>query len=135
MSSYHKTNVTWAAVIAIFAVISFFGGRYSAFLSGDEVANLDAFTKEMKPLIEKDDARSKEHLTVSISVLRLLDRGSQGEAKNALIEQLGRYYYNYTYENERYMNTEITESLLKTMQRLSAEHPSFRDVIKFKPKE
>ena len=130
-----KVHLTWAAVVAICAVVSFFTGRHFAFLSGDEVANLEAFTKEMKPLIAKEDARSKEYLTVSISVLRLLDSGSQGEAKSALIEQLGRYYYNYTYEEERYMNTEITESLLKTMERLSAKHPSFREVVKYKPKE
>jgi len=132
-----KTNMIamWVSIAVAVCLISFFIGKHYSSFSPETVKELEKFTNQMTPLLANDEARTKEQLTVLIEVLRALDAGDETNAKNELIERLGRYYYNYTYENERDMNSETTESLLKTMESLSVTSKSFSSVVKFKPEE
>ena len=132
-----KTNMIAVGVSIAVAVclISFFIGKHYSSFSPETVKELEKFTDQMTPLLANDEARTKEQLTLLIEVLRDLDAGDETSAKKELIKRLGRYYYNYTYENERHMNSETTESLLKTMESLSVTSKSFSGVAKFKPEE
>ncbi|MBK8476324.1 MAG: hypothetical protein IPL39_08375 [Opitutaceae bacterium] len=89
----------------------------------------------MKPLLANDEARTNDHLSLLIEVLKALDAGEDTRAKKEIIDRLGRFYYNYTYENERNMNSEATESLLKSMESLGATSKSFSSVLIFRPEE
>jgi hypothetical protein len=132
-----KTNMiaVWVFIAMVVCIISFFIGKHYSSFPPETVKELEKFTNQMTPLLANDEARTKEQLTFLIKVLKTLDAGDNTSAKKELIERLGRYYYNYTYENERHMNSETTESLLKTMESLSVSSKSFSSVVKFKPEE
>ena len=125
----------WVSIAVVACIISFFIGKHYSSFSPETVKELEKFTDQMTPLLANDEAQKKEQLTLLIEVLRNIDTGDEINAKKELIERLGRYYYNYTYENERHMNSETTESLLKTMESLSDTSKSFSCVVKFKPEE
>ncbi len=125
----------WFSIGVLACLTSFFIGKHYSLFSPESVSEMESFTAQMKPLLANDEARIKEHLSLLIEVLKALDAGNDTSAKQVIIDQLGRYYYNYTYENERHMNSEITESLLTTMEVLSVTSSSFSSVVKFKPEE
>jgi hypothetical protein len=130
-----KMIAVWISIVMVVCIISFFIGKHCSSVSPETVKELEKFTDQVTPLLANDEARTKEQLTLLTEVLRSLDAGDEASAKKELIERLGRYYYNYTYENERHMNSETTESLLKTMESLSVTSKSFSNVVKFKPEE
>lgn len=130
-----KMIALWAFIGLLACLVSFFIGKHYSMFSTESVSAMESFTAQVKPLLADDEARTKEHLSLLIEVLKRLDAGEDTGAKKEIIARLGRYYYNYTYENERHMNSESTESLLKTMEGLSVTSPSFSSVVKFKPTE
>lgn len=118
-------------------LISFFLGKHYSLFTPESVSDteMQSFMAQMKPLLANDEARTNDHLSLLIEVLKALDAGEDTRAKKEIIDRLGRFYYNYTYENERNMNSEATESLLKSMESLGATSKSFSSVLKFRPEE
>jgi hypothetical protein len=125
----------WLALAVVACVISFFAGKYHSLLPPGTEQELDNFLTQVKPLLADHDARTKEQVELLIEVLKALDARDDAKAKQEVIARLGGFYYNYTYEDERHMNTESTELLLKKLENLSASSESFAQVVKFKPAE
>jgi len=128
-----KIIALWITGTLVACLASFFIGRYYSWYVPPTEKELDHYLAQIKPLLADHESLTKNHLMLVVEVLKALDADQETRAKQELIECLGRYYYNYTHEGERYMNTPATESLLKTMESLAGSSESFARVVKFKP--
>jgi hypothetical protein len=99
------------------------------------IEQMEDFTTKLEEMNKDDQRHLKEMYSLCMPVLKALEENKIEEAKGLLVEEFGRFYYNYTYEDERYMNPEIIEGYLKEFEALASTQPSFKKIIEYKPKE
>lgn len=130
----HGRGVTIIAVV-ISACGGFVLGRLSSDFSPQSMQQMDDFLVQMQDLNEDWDAQFRGDTDFQISLLTNLESGRVEDAKEILVDELGHSYYNFTYEGEREMNSETVETVLRELETLAKDLPSFQKVIEYVPQE
>ena len=132
------------AIIAIIAgAIGFFTGKYSS-VNIDELEemtevlegaaeNLENFSKEIEGFNSDNERHLKEKYSLCIPILDALEENKIEAAKATLIEEFGHFYYTYTYEDDREMNTETIEGYLKEFEEKAKSSGSYQLIVDYKP--
>lgn len=131
------------AVVA--GVLGFFIGKFHA-VDVEELEDaaenlegatmeLEDFTKEIEAFNSDNERHLKENYALCIPILDALDKGEIDAARAHLIDEFGRFYHTYTYEDERYMNTEVVEAYLKQFEEKAKHSPSYQQIINYQPED
>lgn len=122
-------------IVAAASLTAFLAGRLTGAYSPNAFAKLDDFVEQMAEVNSNGTYQTVLECELYISLLQELERGSNEQAKQRLIEELGHIYYNYTYEDERYMNPSELEQVLVNIDNLSNESEVFSSVRKYDPND
>ncbi|MEO0509416.1 MAG: hypothetical protein AAF065_06125 [Verrucomicrobiota bacterium] len=134
------------AIIAVIAgAIGFFAGKFHS-VDVDELEEmtenlegategLEDFTKQMDAFNSDNERHLKEKYELCIPLLDALEENDIEFAKTHLIEEFGRFYYNYTYEDERYMNTDTVEDYLKQFENKAKHSQSYQLIVSYQSED
>ena len=134
------------AIVAIIAgAIGFFAGKFHS-VDIDELEEttqnpeastegLEDFYKQIEAFNADNERHLKEKYELCIPLLDALDENEIEKAKADLVDEFGRFYYTYTYEEERYMNTDTIENYLKQFEEKAKHSISYQLIINYKPED
>jgi len=126
-------------IIAILCgVIGFFIGKYNSIdVEGLEeaTAGLEGFSQEIETFSSDNERHLMEKYELCIPLLDALDENNNEAAKSDLIDEFGRFYHAYTYEDERGMNTATVENYLKKFEDKAKRSESYQLIISYQPED
>ena len=135
-------NTTSIIISIIALIIGIVIGKSSSIdiLSIDKkTEELEELTEHLTKVTEENDFESIHELQAIntydsyIEILSNIEQSNINEIERVVLENLGNFYYNYTYEDLRDMNSEGIESCLKQIEEKSQNSELFKKVINYKP--
>ena len=135
-------NTTSIIISIIALIIGIVIGKSSSIdiLSIDKTTEeLEELTEHLTKVTEEIDFESIHELQAIntydsyIEILSNIEQSNINEIERVVLENLGNFYYNYTYEDLRDMNSEGIESCLKQIEEKSQNSELFKKVINYKP--
>ena len=135
-------NTTSIIISIIALIIGIVIGKSSSIdiLSIDKkTEELEELTEHLTKVTEEIDFESIHELQAIntydsyIEILSNIEQSNINEIERVVLENLGNFYYNYTYEDLRDMNSEGIESCLKQIEEKSQNSELFKKVINYKP--
>ena len=109
------------------------------------IEELEKHTESLEPmnddqmieLLESSNAAHDMQLVGEFnSYIKLLEHLEKKDLLNLekiIVHELGNNYYNYTYEDERYMNSDSVNECLKTIENKANKSELFKKVFEYKP--
>lgn len=88
-----------------------------------------------KTIPELNLLSATESVNLALKGMDLLNNQKADELRSLLIDEIGGFYYNYTYENERELNDEIIESILLKIEEKAEADSYFKKIIQYRPPE
>ena len=98
-----------------------------------QIGELEEMTELQESSNSVNDLNLVSDFNSYIQVLENVEQKNLLKIANIVIENLGRTYYNYTYEDERYMNSDSFNECLTLIEEKAVNSELFKKVIEYKP--
>ena len=98
-----------------------------------QIGELEEMTELLESSNSVNDLNLVSDFNSYIQVLENVEQKNLLKIANLVIENLGRTYYNYTYEDERYMNSDSFNECLTLIEEKAVNSELFKKVIEYKP--
>ena len=90
------------------------------------------WVKDLESINANSEQTLREKYDLLLPIATSSNSSLSEDIQSLLIEEFGSFYYNYTYEDERYMNPEYIEVYLNEFEELAKGSELFKKVIAYK---